>query len=333
MWKPERNGSTDPVTPCSRSRCSTIADAGLLAADDRLVGAVVVREDDVRQARRVPRRRCRRRSRAPRRPGRAPRDRRRRNGWSRRTPRTGRRRRRSARSTRRCCARRRRRGRWPARAARSPAGARRPPVPDRGGRVRPPTVLRTGGSPKCAATSSTRGSKTSSRPGKRNATEVPLRPDPLVQQRVRCSTRGRCGPRQGLPCSTTLRASASRLASGATSASRTGPPAGGAPASSRASSASSGASSWAAIAARSAPASSSTASRPASGSPVRRVRRVRLVGRSESTTCALMPPKPKALTAATPQVASLPLGAAPTGVNRVPARAGCGSSQCSVGGS
>ena len=58
-------------------------------------------------------------------------------------------------------------------------------------------------------------------------------------------------------------------------------------------------------------------------------------GASSRTTCALIPPKPNALTAAR---RGAPGGrshgtASVTGANRLPARAGCGSSTCRVGGS
>ncbi len=223
------------------------------------------------------------------------------------------------------------------------------------------------GRPKCAQTSSTRGSNLSSSPQNRNASRpagedcpgAAASPGPAssgsgVNQR---SLR----PRHGVPRATIVRASASRRGVGATRASRQGPPVGAVAASSRASSTSSGTASWAASSAGVAAASSSTASaagsatRPAGatvatagvatadavGTPVGagNVAAGDGAGRSGAcsrTACALMPPKPKAFTPArrgAPLAGSSQGEVASTGANRVPAKAGCGSSQCSVGGS
>jgi len=150
-------------------------------------------------------------------------------------------------------------------------------------------------------------------PGNTNASLPPPASSPLPVKKM--SWR----PRHDVPRSTTRRALSIRSGVGSNSASRHGP----APLTwrSRAST----------IAAGDSAASSSTRSRSAAGA----ARRARAPAPCcSSTTWALMPPKPNALTPAR-------RGAAPDshgrtvriGSNLVSASSGCGSSQCSVGGS
>ncbi len=213
--------------------------------------------------------------------------------------------------------------------------------------------------PKCAATSSTRASNVGSTPGKANATRPPAAINPSGANHT--SLR----PRHAWPRSTTLRASSIRLGVGSAMASRTAPGAGSASRSEPASTAPSSAS-CAATAARSVPvatnsrvASSASTAAPGAGRR-RRGRPQRTAGASSWSTAsssasspraangsapdgplatpsritwALMPPKPKALIPTRRGAPSSPhRRAAPITSKRLGPRSGCGSSQCSVGG-
>ena len=186
---------------------------------------------------------------------------------------------------------------------------------------------------KWSATSSTRGSNSGSNPGKMKAisfVELTRRGSAVNQTSLR--------PRHGVPRSTILRARARVRVVGSTIASRTGPSAGAAGAvEAVVRSRSSATDSWRERSSVLDPARRRTRSPGAVAVTFTRGRgrEVRHPGASSRTTWALMPPKPKALTPARrglAMVARSHCSSSVTGRKRVGARAGWGSSTCSVGG-
>ncbi len=172
-----------------------------------------------------------------------------------------------------------------------------------------------GGRPNQRATSSTRGSNVLSTPGKTNASRPPSVASP---RGANMSAPARS--RNVLPAATIDRACSIRSGVGSRSARRQGPDPGAGSASASASTSSSGV-------------DAASRSQAPSGAGLRaRVRGRRTAWCCSRTTCALIPPKPKALTPARRGPADSHSAASRTSRNRVRSTPGCGSSQCRVGG-